>query len=140
MGRNSWSNRQMVENCRSLSIIGPDIRVRIKTFFPDSYFLVTSFQAEKEINRQDIFIRKTRIFNKAFRNWFACPKCHRRVLKLYMPPRENFYACRICHNLTYRSQKRRNGFQERWLMQFTGSRRLAWELLDSLHGKRNGLR
>jgi hypothetical protein len=133
MGRNPWSDRQIIEDCKTLSIIDPKIKAKVKGFFPDSYFLVTLFQFEKVINRQEIFIRKTSIFNRAVRAWFSCPKCHERVLKLYMPSRKDYYACRKCHNLTYRSQKRRNGFQERWLMQFTGSRRMAWQLLDSLH-------
>ena len=35
-----------------------------------------------------------------FRYWFLCPKCNRRVVKLYL---NKYYYCRHCHNLTYRS-------------------------------------
>jgi len=45
------------------------------------------------------------------RYWFHCPifsygrVCHRRVGKLYLPPRAEHFGCRRCHNLTYRKQK-----------------------------------
>lgn len=35
--------------------------------------------------------------------WFHCPRCDRRSAKLYVPRGGSFFACRICHNLTYRS-------------------------------------
>ena len=37
-----------------------------------------------------------------FRWWFCCPICSSRVAKLYLP-RAGYFACRRCHNLTYRS-------------------------------------
>lgn len=43
------------------------------------------------------------------RFYFKCPglngSCGRRVGKLYLPPGEDRFACRVCHNLTYRSCK-----------------------------------
>jgi hypothetical protein len=36
------------------------------------------------------------------RRWFRCPGCGRRMFKLYRPPPSSFFACRQCHNLTYR--------------------------------------
>jgi transposase-like protein len=40
---------------------------------------------------------------------FICPKCARRVEKLYRPPEAGptDLACRRCHNLAYRSQYRK---------------------------------
>jgi hypothetical protein len=35
--------------------------------------------------------------------WFNCPSCDRRCSKLYLPPRDRIFLCRICHDLTYRS-------------------------------------
>jgi hypothetical protein len=37
-----------------------------------------------------------------WRPWWRCPRCHRRVLRLYNPdgPR---WRCRICYNVTYTS-------------------------------------
>ena len=46
-----------------------------------------------------------------FRYWFVCPLgtngryCGRRVAKLYLPGRADYFGCRHCYNLTYRSQK-----------------------------------
>ena len=37
------------------------------------------------------------------RRWLLCPRCFRRVAKLYRPPDEVLFACRLCHELTYRS-------------------------------------
>lgn len=43
------------------------------------------------------------------RFYFKCPglddPCGRRVGKLFLPPGERRFACRACHNLTYRSCK-----------------------------------
>jgi hypothetical protein len=41
--------------------------------------------------------------------WWICPlvgngrACKRRVSKLYLPPGSNYFGCRHCHELTYRS-------------------------------------
>lgn len=35
--------------------------------------------------------------------WLECPKCERRYSKLYMLPQGSMFACRLCHNLWYRS-------------------------------------
>jgi hypothetical protein len=37
------------------------------------------------------------------RRWLLCPRCFKRVAKLYRPPDEVLFACRQCHGLTYRS-------------------------------------
>ena len=37
------------------------------------------------------------------RRWLLCPRCLKRVAKLYRPPDEVLSACRQCHELTYRS-------------------------------------
>ena len=37
------------------------------------------------------------------RPYFACPDCHRRVLKLYKPSSHTTFSCRHCLDLTYRS-------------------------------------
>jgi hypothetical protein len=41
--------------------------------------------------------------NGGKRRWLLCPGCHRRVGKLYRPSNEVVFACRQCHQLTYRS-------------------------------------
>jgi len=43
------------------------------------------------------------------RYWFKCPAvrhgvcCGRRVGRLYLPPDQRVFGCRLCHNLTYKS-------------------------------------
>lgn len=43
------------------------------------------------------------------RHWFRCPVtrdgvlCGKRVGRLYLPPEQQIFACRVCYNLTYRS-------------------------------------
>jgi len=43
--------------------------------------------------------------------WFSCPRCGRRVAKVYLPPEpaEPEFACRECHQLTYRSVQTHQG-------------------------------
>ncbi|MBI3292177.1 MAG: hypothetical protein HYZ73_05135 [Elusimicrobia bacterium] len=50
-----------------------------------------------------------------FQYWFICPavkngvSCHRRVMKLYLPPGAVYFACRCCYELTYRSCQEHDG-------------------------------
>jgi hypothetical protein len=47
--------------------------------------------------------------------WFVCPlvvngtPCRKRVSKLYLPPGSDFFGCRTCYGLTYRSAQEHNG-------------------------------
>jgi len=43
-----------------------------------------------------------------YRYYFACPDCGEKVYNLYKPYSEVRFACRKCHNLTYRQQKKHN--------------------------------
>lgn len=46
------------------------------------------------------------------RFWFICPgwkngiACRRRCRKLYLSPRGHVFACRVCHELTYKSRQK----------------------------------
>jgi hypothetical protein len=42
------------------------------------------------------------------RRWMRCPRCDRRAAALYLPPDSHVeeMACRMCHRLAYRSQRR----------------------------------
>ena len=52
---------------------------------------------------QTIYLTTTKCYFGGFRWWLLCPQCNRRARKLYLVDR---YACRFCHNLAYRSQRR----------------------------------
>ena len=43
----------------------------------------------------------------AERVWLSCPRCRKPRRKLYLPPGETLFLCRICHDLTYESRKTR---------------------------------
>jgi len=46
------------------------------------------------------------LHHRGHRWWFSCPACGRRVGVLHLPPGEVFFACRACHDLSYRSRWR----------------------------------
>lgn len=61
--------------------------------------------------------------------WLRCP-CGRRCRKLYLPPGRTRYACRVCHQLRYRSQ--RLSIADRW-------QHRAAKLYDRIGGRARGL-
>jgi hypothetical protein len=48
-------------------------------------------------------LTKTPCYFGGFRWWFICPDCGKRMAILYKPRYSNFFLCRQCHNLTYKS-------------------------------------
>jgi len=53
-----------------------------------------------------IGLTTTRLVSGGLRWWFECPRCGRRMGRLYVPPGERVFACRLCHNLTYLASQR----------------------------------
>jgi hypothetical protein len=53
----------------------------------------------------DIPLLTTRLCSGGVRYWFACPnlRCQRRVGSLYLPGGRNYFLCRRCYDLTYKS-------------------------------------
>ena len=51
----------------------------------------------------------------SFRYWLQCPSCGRRCFKLYRPDPSSGFACRECHQLTYRSAQRHDARLGRFL-------------------------
>lgn len=49
-----------------------------------------------------VLITRTRCNYGGTRPWFECPKCKRRVAKLYADG--HYFLCRHCHNMTYESR------------------------------------
>ena len=45
--------------------------------------------------------------------WFRCPRCKRRVAKLYVPADGISFACRLCHALTYTSAQTAHEYDRR---------------------------
>lgn len=53
---------------------------------------------------QRIGITSTRPHFAGKRYWFMCD-CGKRVGRLYLPPGQQVFRCRVCHNLIYRSAR-----------------------------------
>ena len=65
-----------------------------------------SFDREGLAIQQDIQLVSTEPNYGGVRWWFLCPKCDRRVSRLYLPTRGCFrFFCRLCYDLTYESAK-----------------------------------
>lgn len=62
--------------------------------------------ARREVG-QRVVLTPTPTRNEGRRWWYKCPACNRRVGVLHLPPGEKFFACRSCHDLSYRSRWRR---------------------------------
>ena len=50
---------------------------------------------------------------ESFRHWFKCPSCGRRSYKLYRPNSSSGFACRACHDLTYKSVQKHDARLDR---------------------------
>lgn len=74
------------------------------------YFQVTE-NGERKMLRYPVRMQKSACHYGGERWWFICPslangRCGgRRVAKLYLAPSSSYFACRHCHNLTYRSSQ-----------------------------------
>ncbi len=60
----------------------------------------------------EVGLTRTRCNYGGLRHWFICPvvrngqHCNRRCRFLYLPGGSDFFGCRKCHGLTYRSQQK----------------------------------
>jgi hypothetical protein len=79
--------------------IRPPWRIRLS-------YTITRGWPEKKVNIDYyIFLDTTPCYYGGQRWWFLCPNCNRRCRILYYPAQADYFACRICYNLTYRSQQ-----------------------------------
>jgi len=133
MGRWSYSSKYEVEDCKEISIGflkqygylskgrlqgtiqwscdgNPTGSAGIRVSFPEmnnvcvSYSITDTDQKKESINNY-ISIIKTPCNYGGKRHWFLCPFCSRKALKLYLSPGNNYFGCRKCLQLSYRSQK-----------------------------------
>jgi len=59
----------------------------------------------------------TTLFSGGLRVWWKCPQCGKRVRNLYSPPGPYPFACRECHDLTYKSCQESHNWRERFFAQ-----------------------
>lgn len=72
------------------------------TIFGGGHCITLAYSISGEPVRTEVSIVKAACGFGGERPWFACPRCHRRVAKLYL--RSKRFACRHCHGLRYSSQ------------------------------------
>ena len=104
-----WRSRSTGEK---LSSIGYELDLRGETPFLLLHYVHTSGWTEEKIKVDyEIPLVATTCHFGGQRYWFICPMtvngryCGRRVGKLYLAPGNPYFACRHCHNLTYRSSQ-----------------------------------
>jgi len=56
------------------------------------------------VGTQEICIVSTESNLQGFIRWVICPRCGRRIKKLYLPLGDNIFLCRSCYDLGYRTQ------------------------------------
>lgn len=77
-------------------------RVASITVFGGEQSIVLHYSANSVPVRTEVRIIKTPCNYGGARPWFMCPRCGRRVAKLYL--RSRYFECRHCHRLSYASQ------------------------------------
>lgn len=79
-------------------------------------FRYTNTKASGESKDYDyeVLIETTPCHYGGERWWFLCPVCFRRCQIIYQPPGQGVFACRICHNLSYKSQQEGKNYP--WLL------------------------
>jgi hypothetical protein len=85
-----WRDPDTQKETASISVYGGADRI------------VLSYSANGESIRTEVPITKTACGFGGARPWFQCPRCSRRVGKLYL--RGSRFACRTCQQLSYASQ------------------------------------
>ena len=94
----SWSSSRGNHCSIRLDVYPPD-RLRLR-------YTSTNRTTKEETNLDyNVYVESTPCNYGGQRWWFLCPACHRRCRVLYLAPGSVYFACRICHNLTYTSQQ-----------------------------------
>jgi len=80
--------------------VNPPCRLRL-------YYTVTKRDGQQTNHDYLVDLDYTRLYFGGKRWWFFCPNqdCRRRCRILYMAPGSDYFLCRVCQNLTYRSQQ-----------------------------------
>lgn len=80
--------------------VRPPYRMRL-------YYTITKYDGRKIDYDYWVDLDTTPCYYGSKRWWFLCPNtnCGRRCRILYQAPRSDYFLCRICQNLTYRSQQ-----------------------------------
>ncbi|MBU0547967.1 MAG: hypothetical protein KJ710_00980 [Candidatus Omnitrophica bacterium] len=114
MGRDRWSRRYAVEDCRVVNITKLKQEGYLEGISVVQSEILLQYSREIMVSEYEeydypIKLESTPCFFGGRRWWFICTKnpdgvyCGNRVGRLYLPPNARYYSCRHCHNLTYTS-------------------------------------
>ena len=87
---------------------------------PGSWFTI-QYEWRGEPMAQEVYFDWTKCNYGGHRPWLICMDCGRRVGVIYL--RVKKFACRHCHNLTYRSSQESDGRISKFLQNYDGSGR-----------------
>jgi hypothetical protein len=105
----------LVENCTVIHIskLQTLLKKQVKRDFlidatsPDFFEKIYGELKKFKVNDQTFDFESDPNVYGGFRWFFLCPQCHKRALKLFLPPRESgkeqLYLCKKCHNIKNRS-------------------------------------
>lgn len=85
------------------NVLGITRVVQIRIVVKEGYIILDYYDGLNEHYRYPVFITWTKCNYGGKRPWFKCPKCYKRVGKLYS--KDGYYRCRVCQNLNYRSSQ-----------------------------------
>lgn len=108
-GQVTWSREGEVISTIGFVVMGNAenlLRIRLK-------YAVTKSSGKKNECEYDISLTTTPLPWGGLRYWYLCPnvRCGLRVNVLYLAPGGDYFACRHCQRLSYRS--RQEGYQDR---------------------------
>lgn len=107
----TWRDAQTLETRASISYA---VRTGADAGQVSLSYTVTPAQGDKVPVTETVPLVTTRPNFGGLRWWFLCPRCRRRVGKLYMAPGAVRFLCRVCHGLTYRSAQEHDKTADRY--------------------------
>jgi hypothetical protein len=97
-GEISWINKYSGEAISSIGYM----------YLPENemeQMLILSYKNGNNTVQEPVSFQKTNPHFGGNRWWFTCPLCKRRIGKLYLPAKGQYFACRKCYDLGYRSSR-----------------------------------
>jgi len=113
MGSVFWSRGERVTHTINYRVLGEEIPVAVRL----NYIQTNRSSGEKNDFDYGIILTPTPLAWGGVRYWFVCPlvvnnlPCRRRVGCLYLPPKGQYFGCRDCYDLTYRSSQESGQFK-----------------------------
>jgi len=103
----NWRRRGRVISTIDVQVLPDRNCLKFSYCFPDRK------PEDRGMIRYFVGLDTTKCYFGGHRYWFLCPNCNRRCAKLYLPTGQTYFACRICYNLTYRSQQEKPSIRHR---------------------------